>query len=261
MRRCITISRISTTCFSVVWRISVRRSAISWQPGRRGALPAGRGCVERPGLMWSISWSIREFSSSSFWSGSAASATVPRRRPLSRDSSAGCANPVWRNALRRNLHGRRGGCVEEGLRCMLPGMLLLYENRLAPDQLRGVHAVGRCAARQGNRLRHAAAAGQGAPWRQGAPCVCSSFLPAYYTVGAAEFSVLLRGFIEQCFRVPLLSGEGSTHDAPLRRSVPERWNAGGQSSLTDRYGPDAARPRRMRNGAAGSPAGAMQRFH
>ena len=23
--------------------------------------------------------------------------------------------------------------VEEGLRCMLPGMLLLYENRLAPD--------------------------------------------------------------------------------------------------------------------------------
>ena len=32
-------------------------------------------------------------------------------------------------------------------------------------------------------------------------------------------------------------------------------NAGGQSSLTDRYGPDAARPRRMRNGAAGSPAG------
>lgn len=23
--------------------------------------------------------------------------------------------------------------MEEGLRCMLPGMLLLYENRLAPD--------------------------------------------------------------------------------------------------------------------------------
>lgn len=64
-----------------------------------GGAPGREGLRRRPGLMWSISWSIREFSSSSFWSGSAASATVPRRRPLSRGSSAGCANPVWRNAL------------------------------------------------------------------------------------------------------------------------------------------------------------------
>ena len=84
--------------------------------------------------------------------------------------------------------------VEEGLRCMLPGMLLLYENRLAPDNYEEFHAVGRCAARQGNRLRHAAAVGQGAPWRQGAPCVCSSLSAGVlYGWRLRKFSVLLRG--------------------------------------------------------------------
>ena len=167
MRRCITISRISTTCFSVVWRISVRRSAISWQPGRRGALPAGRGCVERPGLMWSP------------YHG------APRQAVRTPSGGMHC---------RRNLHGRRGGCRGGGASLHAAGYAAALREQARPRQLRGVHAVGRCAARQGNRLRHAAAVGQGAPWRQGAPCVCSSLSAGVlYGWRLRKFSVLLRG--------------------------------------------------------------------
>ena len=74
-------------------------------PGREGLRRTARAYVEY----------FVEYPSSSFWSGSAASATVPRRRPLSRGSSVGCANPVWRNALpteptrpERRLPWRRG---------------------------------------------------------------------------------------------------------------------------------------------------------
>ncbi|OKY84530.1 MAG: hypothetical protein BHV63_00565 [Alistipes sp. 56_11] len=81
-------------------------------------------------------------------------------------------------------------------------------------------------------------------------------------LAAAEIFSTFAGLIEQWFRVPLLFGGGVLR-MTLRCGGVSRsgGNAGGQSSLTDRYGPDAARPRRMRNGAAGSPAGAMQRFH
>ena len=74
------------------------------------------------------------------------------------------------------------------------GYAAALREQARPRQLRGVHAVGRCAARQGNRLRHAAAVGQGAPWRQGAPCVCSSLSAGVlYGWRLRKFSVLLRG--------------------------------------------------------------------
>lgn len=134
MRRYITISRISTTCFSVVWRISVRRSAISWQPGRRGGAPGREGLrrtarayveyfVEYPGVF--ELFFLERLGGFGDRTETAALITGLLGR-LCEPRLAECIADGTYTA-------GEAAAVEEGLRCMLPGMLLLYENRLAPD--------------------------------------------------------------------------------------------------------------------------------
>lgn len=56
------------------------------------------------------------------------------------------------------------------------------------------------------------------------PAYVLPFLPAYYTVGGCgNFQYFCGAYRTMVPCAAAFRGRGSTHDAPLRRSVPERW--------------------------------------